>query len=109
MKKKIFNRDQMEQIHIGLVQGLDISKYTQLDPNGHPIYDFCQMEQIREGIKQGLDVSKPTQLVSKSSLSDFDKTPTDLQDSKVINEYNKSHSQPNQNKTSESKNINRCI
>ena len=27
---------------------------------------------------------------SKSSLSDFDKTPTDLQDSKVINEYNKS-------------------
>jgi len=66
------------------------SIHTQLDPQGHPIYNFCQMEQIREGIKQGLDVSKPTQLVSKSSLSDFDKTPTDLQDSKVINEYNQS-------------------
>ncbi|MHA3880641.1 Mbov_0400 family ICE element protein [Metamycoplasma hominis] len=44
-----------------------------------------------------------------SSLSDFDKTPTDLKDSKVINEYNKSHSQSNQNKTLESKKINRCI
>ena len=31
---------------------------------------------------------------SKSSLSDFDKTPTDLQDSKVINEYNKSSHTP---------------
>ena len=55
MKKKIFNRDQMEQ--------------------------------IRKGLEQGLDTSK-------TSLSDFDKTPTDLKDSKVINEYNKSSHTP---------------
>ncbi|MGC7164964.1 hypothetical protein [Metamycoplasma hominis] len=60
-------------------------------------------------LNQCLDLSKYTHLAPKSSLSDFDKTPTDLQDSKVINEYNKSRSQSNQNKTLESKNINRCI
>ena len=39
-----------------------------------------------------LDVQTNTYLfhLIPSSLSDFDKTPTDLQDSKVINEYNKS-------------------
>ena len=36
---------------------------------------------------------------SKSSLSDFDKTPTDLQDSKVINEYNKSSHTPSESQS----------
>ncbi|WP_203341687.1 hypothetical protein, partial [Metamycoplasma hominis] len=51
---------------------------------------------IRIGLEHGLNVSKPTHLASKSSLSDFDKTPTDLQDSKVINEYNKSSHTPSE-------------
>ena len=67
------------------------------------------MEQIRKGLEHGLNVSKHTHLASKSSLSDFDKTPTDLQDSKVINEYNKSCPQSNKNEALESKKINRCI
>ena len=36
---------------------------------------------------------------SKSSLSDFDKTPTNLQDSKVINEYNKSSHTPSESQS----------
>ena len=67
------------------------------------------MEQIRKGLEHGLDVSKHTHLAPKSSLSDFDKTPTDLKDSKVINEYNKSCPQSNKTETLESKNINKCI
>ena len=43
MKKKIFNRDQMEQIRIGLEEGLDVSKYIQLSPHGRPIFDSYQM------------------------------------------------------------------
>ncbi|WP_153986903.1 Mbov_0392 family ICE element protein [Metamycoplasma hominis] len=35
----------------------------------------------------------------KSSLSDFDKTPTDLKDSKVINEYNKSSHTPSESQS----------
>ena len=166
MKKKIFNSDQMNEIRIGLEEGLDVSKYiqlsphghpiyagyemseireglaqdldisqyNQLDPQGHPIFVGSQMHEIRKGLEQGLDISQYTQLnhkghpiynayqmheirigllfdflgsweekslinldpneSSKSSLSDFDKTPTDLKDSKVINEYNKSSHTP---------------
>ncbi|WP_228846887.1 hypothetical protein [Metamycoplasma hominis] len=42
----------MEQIHIGLKQGLDISQYTQLDPQGHPIFNDNQMDEIRKGLKR---------------------------------------------------------
>ncbi|WP_160331869.1 hypothetical protein, partial [Metamycoplasma hominis] len=50
-------------------------------------------------LNQCLDISKYTYLASKSSLSDFDKTPTDLQDSKVINEYNKSSHTPSESQS----------
>ncbi|QKX40755.1 hypothetical protein HU160_02780 [Metamycoplasma hominis] len=95
----IFDKSQMREILYGLKQGLEISEYTQLDPHGHPIFDWKQMEQIRKGLKKGLDISQYTQLSSKSSLSDFDKTPTDLQDSKVINEYNKSSHTPSESQS----------
>ncbi|HGL9599010.1 TPA: hypothetical protein ACKLV4_002135 [Neisseria gonorrhoeae] len=57
------------------------------------------MDEIRKGLKQGLDVSQYTHLASKTSLSDFDKTPTDLKDSKVINEYNKSSHTPSESQS----------
>ena len=55
----------MSEIRQGIKQGLDISKYTQLDPHGHPIYNARQMSQIREGLEQGLDISQYTQLNHK--------------------------------------------
>ena len=92
----------MDEIRRGLGQSLDISKYTQLNHKGHPIYDGNQMFEIRMGLLIGsLESRDEKSLInldpnksSKSSLSDFDKTPTDLQDSKVINEYNKSSHTP---------------
>ncbi|WP_228846885.1 hypothetical protein [Metamycoplasma hominis] len=42
----------MNEIREGLEQGLDISQYNQLDPQGHPIYDWWQMEEIHKGLKR---------------------------------------------------------
>ena len=97
----------MSEIRRGLYHGLDISQYTQLNHKGRPIYDADQMFEIRMDLLVGffklrdekslinLDPNKS----SKSSLSDFDKTPTDLQDSKVINEYNKSSHTPSESQS----------
>ncbi|WP_044329961.1 hypothetical protein [Metamycoplasma hominis] len=104
-----YDYHQMEQIWLGLNSSLDVSVYAKQNNFNRPIFNWKQMEQIRKGLEHGLDVSQYTHLASKSSLSDFDKTPTDLQDSKVINEYNKSCPQSNKTETLESKNINKCI
>ncbi|AIV03747.1 hypothetical protein MGM1_3750 [Candidatus Malacoplasma girerdii] len=86
--KKFYDADQMSLIRTSLNQGFNVLKYVNTS------YDYHQIEQIWLGLNSGLDVSKHTHLASKSSLSDFDKTPTDLQDSKVINEYNQSQKEP---------------
>ncbi len=89
-----YDYHQIEQIWLGLNSGLDVSIYAKQNNFNRPIFNWEQMSEIRKSLEEGLDVSKHTHLASKSSLSDFDKTPTDLQDSKVINEYNQSQKEP---------------
>ena len=49
---KQYDEDQMEEIRIGMEEGLDVSIYA--DPEYMPL----QMEAIRIGLEKGLDVSK---------------------------------------------------
>ncbi|WP_228846886.1 hypothetical protein [Metamycoplasma hominis] len=42
----------MEQIRIGLEQGLDISVYAKQNNFNRPIYDCLQMSEIREGLEK---------------------------------------------------------
>ena len=52
LKEMGFNWKQLEEIQIGLEEGLDVSKYA------NPKFDFNQMAEIRKGLKQGIDISK---------------------------------------------------
>lgn len=51
IKNLKFNYWQMNQIRLGLRDGLDVSKYA------NPKLDSLQMDQIRLGLRDGLDVS----------------------------------------------------
>ncbi len=52
IKNLKFNYWQMDQIRLGLRDGLDVSKYA------NPKLDSLQMNQIRLGLRDGLDVSQ---------------------------------------------------
>ncbi|MTH76089.1 hypothetical protein [Metamycoplasma hominis] len=73
LKQSGFNKDNIDFFLSGLELGLNIKIKSSRN-----YYNF------KKSIHYSSNNSHP------SSLSDFDKTPTDLQDSKVINEYNKS-------------------
>ena len=48
---KVFNRDQKEEIRLGLVKGLDVSTYAKKE------YNWKQMRAIRQGLESNLDIS----------------------------------------------------
>ncbi|WP_228846610.1 hypothetical protein [Metamycoplasma hominis] len=77
LKQSGFNKDNIDFFLYGLELGLNIKIKSSRN-----YYNF------KKSIHYSSNNSHP------SSLSDFDKTPTDLQDSKVINEYNKSSHTP---------------
>ena len=77
LKQSGFNKDNIDFFLSGLELGLNIKIKSSRN-----YYNF------KKSIHYSSNNSHP------SSLSDFDKTPTDLQDSKVINEYNKSSHTP---------------
>ena len=51
ISKYNFNRQQKEEIRIGLEQGLDVSWYAK------PDFTWIQMEEIRLGLEANIDVS----------------------------------------------------
>ncbi|MGC7156088.1 hypothetical protein ACP0BU_03090 [Metamycoplasma hominis] len=77
LKQSGFNKDNIDFFLSGLELGLNIKIKSSRN-----YYNF------KKSIHYSSNNSHP------SSLSDFDKTPTDLKDSKVINEYNKSSHTP---------------
>ncbi|WP_044329963.1 hypothetical protein [Metamycoplasma hominis] len=77
LKQSGFNKDNIDFFLSGLELGLNIKIKSSRN-----YYNF------KKSIHYSSNNSHP------SSLSDFDKTPTDLQDSKVINEYNNSSHTP---------------
>ncbi|WP_153986902.1 hypothetical protein [Metamycoplasma hominis] len=77
LKQSGFNKDNIDFFLYGLELGLNIKIKSSRN-----YYNF------KKSIHYSSNNSHP------SSLSDFDKTPTDLKDSKVINEYNKSSHTP---------------
>ncbi|MEX1817122.1 hypothetical protein [Metamycoplasma hominis] len=77
LKQSGFNKDNIDFFLSGLELGLNIKIKSSRN-----YYNF----------KKSIHYSSNN--LHPSSLSDFDKTPTDLKDSKVINEYNKSSHTP---------------
>ncbi|MGC7160906.1 hypothetical protein [Metamycoplasma hominis] len=82
LKQSGFNKDNIDFFLSGLELGLNIKIKSSRN-----YYNF------KKSIHYSSNNSHP------SSLSDFDKTPTDLQDSKVINEYNKSSHTPSESQS----------
>lgn len=50
--KMTLNKEQMKEVEIGRLKGLDVSKYE------NPLFNNIQMREIRLGLEEGLDVSK---------------------------------------------------
>ena len=50
----------MKEIRIGLYESLNVDKYTILNKNGEPVFDWDQMLIIRWGLETDLDVDKYT-------------------------------------------------
>ena len=48
---------QMQEVQKGLNNGLDVSKYANLTPEGKFIFDSEQMYEIRSGLEAGVDVN----------------------------------------------------
>ena len=82
LKQSGFNKDNIDFFLSGLELGLNIKIKSSRN-----YYNF------KKSIHYSSNNSHP------SSLSDFDKTPTNLQDSKVINEYNKSSHTPSESQS----------
>ena len=82
LKQSGFNKDNIDFFLSGLELGLNIKIKSSRN-----YYNF------KKSIHYSSNNSHP------SSLSDFDKTPTDLKDSKVINEYNKSSHTPSESQS----------
>ena len=51
LKANTYSEEQLEQIAMGLLKGLDVSSYAD------PKFNWDQMWEINEGLKEGLDVS----------------------------------------------------